>query len=147
MPFAEWTDEFNIGIVGIDRDHRRLLELLNDLYDAIEAGDTRKVLGNVLDGLIAYVNYHFLHEETLLLRANYPDYDSHRQQHLALRLTVIEIHNEFLAREPDALSRQVLVFLKNWFYEHNLGADLAFSEYLSANRDKLEPRARPAGVR
>ena len=70
MPFAEWSDEFSVGVEKIDRDHKRLLALLNELHDALEAGERPEVTGKVLDGLVLYVGYHFAHEEALFLRTD-----------------------------------------------------------------------------
>ena len=95
MPFVEWTDDFSVGVPEIDRDHQTLLGLLNDLYDAVEAGVGHEAVGRVLDGLALYVSYHFAHEEGLFLRAKYPGYERHRKQHLALTDTVKEIYTEF----------------------------------------------------
>src|SRR5208337_1890934 len=114
MPFAEWSNEFSVGVEEIDGDHRRLLELLNQLHDAAKTEDGREVLGRVLDGLMLYVGYHFAHEEALFLRTNYPGYERHRRQHQALTITVKEIRDDFQMGRSDALPRQVLDFLKNW---------------------------------
>ena len=134
MPFVEWTDDFSVGVPEIDRDHQTLLGLLNDLYDAVESGVGHEALGRVLDGLALYVSYHFAHEEGLFLRANYPGYERHRKQHLALTDTVKEIYTEFQSGQADTLPQQVLDFLKTWLYEHIMGADRAFGVYFNANR-------------
>jgi hemerythrin-like metal-binding protein len=138
MPFAEWTDEFSVGVAEIDRDHQRLLGLLNELHDAVEAGDAQDVLGKVLDGLVHYVSYHFASEEALFLRSNYPDYKQHMRKHQALAATVKEIHKDFQREASEAVPLQVLEFLKNWLYEDILGADLAFGVYFNARRAALE---------
>ena len=137
MPFVEWTDEFSVGVPEIDRDHQTLLALLNDLHDAVEAGVGHEALSKVLDGLALYVSYHFAHEEGLFLRAKYPGYERHRKQHLALTGTVKEIYSEFQAGGSETLPQQVLEFLKNWLYEHILGADRAFGVYLTGHRAEL----------
>ena len=144
MPFAEWSKEFSVGVAEIDDDHRRLLELLNELHDAVERGDGQDVLGKVLDGLTLYVSYHFAHEEALFLRTNYPGSERHRRQHRALTITVREIHDDFQSGASDVLPQQVLEFLKNWLYEHILGSDRAFGVYYNAHPAALESQAGPA---
>ncbi len=144
MPITKWTDEFSIGVDEIDRDHKRLLELLNDLHDAVEAGASRAILGNALDGVMLYVNYHFAHEEGLLLRMSYPGYEKHRQQHQSLMVTVKEVHESFQSQASDALPRQVPEFLTNWLFEHVLRADRAFSLYIEENSGAPVQQACPA---
>ncbi len=143
MPFAEWSDEFSVGVEEIDREHKRLLGLLNDLHDAVEAGGAREVLGKVMDELLLYVAYHFAHEEELFLRTNYPGFERHQGQHRALTITVKEIHEDFQLSDSEALPRQVLLFLKNWLYEHIMGADRAFGVYYNACLAQPGPQAPP----
>ena len=35
MPLMVWNNRSNVGVKVIDDDHKRLLSLANDLYDAI----------------------------------------------------------------------------------------------------------------
>ena len=145
MPFAEWSDEFSVGVEEIDRDHKRLLGLLNDLQKAVEAGERREVLGKLLDELIHYTNYHFAHEEALFLRTNYPGYRAHERKHQALTDTAHAIREDFQLSASMALPRQVLEFVKYWLCEDILGADRDFGAYFNAHQDSLEAQARPAG--
>jgi hemerythrin len=133
MPFVEWTDEFSVGVPEIDRDHKRLLGLLNNLHDAVETGAGHEALGQVLEGLIVYVSYHFAHEHTLFLRTKYPGYEKHRSQHEALTATVKEVHEDFSSGAADTLPDEVLKFLKAWLYKHIMESDRAFGVYLNAN--------------
>ena len=143
MPFAKWSNEFSVGVEEIDGDHQRLLELLNELHDAVKAGGGHEALGRVLDGLMHYVDYHFSHEETLFIRTKYPGYERHRQQHRAFTITVKEIQEDFQLGASDALPQQVLEFLKNWLVEHIQGSDRAFGVYFNAHRAALGIPSRP----
>ncbi len=121
----------------IDCDHKKLLGLINDLHDAVEKDAGHNALGEVLDGLIYYVSYHFAHEEGLFLQANYPGYDKHRRQHAALTGTVKEIYTDFQSGASDTLPAAVLEFLKSWLYTHILESDRAFGVYLNASQFAL----------
>jgi hemerythrin-like metal-binding protein len=139
MPFVEWTDEFSVGVPEIDRDHQTLLSLLNKLHDAEQAGMGQETLGKVVGGLMFYVSYHCTHEEELFLRAKYPRYEEHRQQHEVLRSAVKEIYADFHAGAVEKLPQVALEFLKSWLYEHVMGADRDFAGYLNANPSALKP--------
>ncbi len=143
MPFAEWGDNHSIGIDELDNDHKRLLALLNELKEASETGDAREALGRALAGLKIYMSFHFRHEEMLFLQTKYPEFEAHRREHQAFATAVEEIHRDFRTRASEALPQQVLEFLRNWLYEHSLGADRAFADYLNANPAVLAPQACP----
>jgi hemerythrin len=138
MPLMEWSDDFSVGVGVIDADHKRLLGLLNELHDAVQAGDAHEVLAKVLDELVLYVGYHFAHEEELFLRTDYPGSEKHHRQHQALTSAVQEIVADFHRQAMSTLPQQVLEFLKNWLYEHILRSDQAFGAYYKAL--KIKPR-------
>jgi hemerythrin len=146
MPFAEWSDEFSIGIEEINQEHRRLLDLLNELHDAVDAGSAREVLGKVLDELMRYVVYHFSHEEELFQRTNYPGAERHIRQHRDLTATAKKVYDDFQTSASETLPRQVLDFLKNWLVEHIMGSDRAFGVYFNACLAKPSPQALAAGA-
>jgi hemerythrin len=139
MAFVEWSPEFSVGVEEIDDDHKKLLELLNHLEDAVTTGRGRDILSMVLDELVLYVGYHFAHEEELFERTSYPGYERHRLQHRALTTTVREIYEDFKLDTSETMPQQILVFLKNWLYDHILGSDRAFGLYLSTNRIDIKP--------
>jgi hemerythrin-like metal-binding protein len=145
MPFAEWGDEFSIGIDELDADHKKLFALLNDLKKAMDTGNAYEALGRVLSGLKLYMRLHFAHEEELLRLTDYPDYEAHYREHQAFADAVEELHRDFRIRVSDALPRQAFEFLKNWLYQHSLEADRAFAEYLKAKPAMME-RVRSASA-
>ena len=140
MPFAEWSDEFSVGVEEIDRDHKRLLGLLNDLQKAVEAGERREVLGKLLDELIHYTNYHFAHEEALFLRTNYPGYRAHERKHQALTDTAHAIREDFQLSASMALPRQVLEFVKYWLCEDILGRTGISARITTRTRTRSKPK-------
>ena len=129
--FAEWPDQFSLGMAELDCEHEKIFGLLNELHGAMTAGAGREALGKLLEEVLHYVSYHFAHEEVLFLRANYPGYEKHSRQHRALIGTIREIHADFQASACEPLPQQVLEFLKNWIYEHVLREDRAFVAYLN----------------
>ncbi len=105
--FAIWSDEFSVGIDEIDRDHRKLFELLTKLHDASHAGTRREELGKVLDEVLHYLCYHFAHEEELLLQTNFPGYEKHRRLHQAMIGMIEEICKDFQSGAPEPLPERV----------------------------------------
>jgi len=65
MPLMEWNERLSVGVASIDAEHKRLVGMLNELYDAMQARHSQEALGKVLDGLINYTASHFKHEEPL----------------------------------------------------------------------------------
>jgi hemerythrin len=141
MPFAEWRDEFGMGVDELDADHKRLLALLNDLNDAMAAGGSAEELGRVLAALNLYMSFHFAHEEELLFSTRYSGAEAHHREHQVFASAVDEIFSDFQKRSIEALPREVLIYLKNWLYEHSIGADHEFAEFLKSHPDAVERKA------
>ncbi len=135
MPFVEWNDSLSVGIDEIDEDHKKLVALLNELHDAVEAGAGHTVLGKVLEGLILYVSHHFGHEEGLFLRAQYPGYEEHKREHEELTAQVKAVYDKFNSDPEGMLALEVLDFLKDWLYIHIMKSDRQFGVYLNAHQD------------
>jgi hemerythrin-like metal-binding protein len=66
--FITWSDRYSVGIAKIDSEHRKLVDLVNDLYAAIVAGNPATTTNKVLDGVAAYTLSRFAAEEALMKR-------------------------------------------------------------------------------
>ncbi len=67
MAHIVWTRELDTNIEVIDKQHRRIVDYINALDDAIAGGDRARVR-QVLDQLVDYTLSHFDYAETV--RAN-----------------------------------------------------------------------------
>ena len=54
MPLMNWTDKLSVGVAVIDDDHKKLVGMVNELYDAMQSGRGKDSLGRILDGLVQY---------------------------------------------------------------------------------------------
>ena len=52
MSLMEWNEKLSVGVPSIDAQHKKLVAMLNELYDAMQAKHSQEALGKVLDGLI-----------------------------------------------------------------------------------------------
>jgi len=131
MALMTWTDRLSVGVRVLDDDHKRLVGMLNELYDAMQAGHGKETLGRTLDGLIEYTKLHFAREETLFRQTGYPGAAAHKQEHDALTRQVIEVQQKYAAGAASSLSVGVLTFLKNWLVQHIQGSDQKYRPHLN----------------
>jgi hemerythrin len=54
MPLMTWTEKLSVGVGVLDEDHKKLVGMLNELYDAMQAGHGRDSLGRILNALVQY---------------------------------------------------------------------------------------------
>lgn len=124
-----WKESFSIGIRVIDDQHRKLMEIINELYDAQRIGTSQFIMNGVINRLEDYTIYHFKLEEEMQSLNLYPNFNQH-----------IEEHQEFIGKlskfKQDSIRNNLLLsiktidFLKDWTINHILGSDREFGEYL-----------------
>ena len=81
MKKYELTKDLETGNAIIDKEHRELLNAVNDLVDACGKGEGRSSVQKTGEFLSNYVNTHFAHEEQLQVKNNYPGYTAHKAFH------------------------------------------------------------------
>lgn len=128
--FSAWNEALELGIPSIDADHRGFLELMNDLYAAMERGDGGGRTRATLDALRAYATYHFIREEDVMGAAGYPGLQAQQMEH-AWYLYYLE-KLEGLSYTDPASALETTSFMRTWFLDHILGADRRFSQWLAA---------------
>lgn len=131
MAFFNWEDRFSVGIAEIDMQHRKLVEMLNELYDAMRDGKGNDVVGQILAGMIQYTASHFATEERYMKLHGYPDFAAHKREHDSLTQQVLDLQQQFKSGQA-ALSMKVGTFLKGWLVNHISGTDMLYSPYLQA---------------
>lgn len=122
--FFYWNRSFEIGIPEIDRQHQRLVDLINELAAAVLDGQTLPELREIFAHLTAYAAEHFRDEERLLGEAHLDEADKkrHRAAHASFVQRVSELMGQADLTETDT-AEQVLDFLTTWLVSHILGSD------------------------
>lgn len=132
MATMGWSEAYSVGSAMLDSDHRILLDLLGQLHDAIETGQSRSVVGSLLNVLAEYAEHHFRREEEVLARLGFPDREAHQGQHREMEDRLRAIRDRWRDGERGALGEEVLAFLKKWLTGHILGADKAYAPWIEA---------------
>ncbi|NUN07754.1 MAG: hemerythrin family protein [Ignavibacteriaceae bacterium] len=132
MALITWDDTLSVNIKKIDEQHKKLIGLLNSLYDAMLTGKSKETLGTVLNELVNYTVYHFTTEEEYMLKYDFPadKYEFH-----------VKEHNEFKAKAADLVSRfetssailslEVFNYLRDWVKNHVMDTDKQYQDFLN----------------
>lgn len=120
----------SIGIEEIDGDHSKLINLFNILKHSIAEGADTVYLEAVLEELINCTIWHFSHEERLMLKYGYREYEEHRAEHQDLIDSVKQLQRKY-TQNGKLDEKEDLEFLKRWLTEHILVADNRLGAYLT----------------
>ncbi|MCB2102084.1 MAG: hemerythrin family protein [Rhodobacterales bacterium] len=117
----------SVGMEALDQDHRKLIDMILRL-EAARSND-RAALREILDSLIAYAEYHFFREESVMEACGYPDVETHRAIHRQFAERVYGWHADDLDGDPVARD-SVLDYLKDWLRHHILLEDMDYRPHV-----------------
>lgn len=131
MAFFELNKDLLMGIQQVDKEHQGLVDLINELYEAMSRGQGKEKIGKTITGLINYIEIHFKNEEKLLHDYGYSEYRAHLLQHYLLTKEVKEIQEKWNSGQPLVIP-QVSEFLKDWLTKHIMISDKHYEPFLKA---------------
>lgn len=84
MPIVTWCDDYNVNVEEIDIQHRKILELVNNLHSSVEACIDKNDLKDLLVELVEFTRMHFSTEEQLMEKYDHPEREEHLSEHRIL---------------------------------------------------------------
>ena len=129
MAFFNWNDNLNIGILQIDAQHKNLVNIVNQLYEAMSKGQGKEIKGKIVKEMAGYTITHFGAEEKLMQQHNYPEFAQHKKEHELFIKKVQEFNNEIQKGNMIIVSN-VANFLKEWLIKHIQGTDKKYAPFL-----------------
>ena len=127
--FVEWKDDYSVGIDSIDQQHKKLLNLINQLQTAVDYSTGEEFEREALDELVDYTKTHFTYEEGLMRDNDYPDFEPHKLQHEKMFEKVREVLAEY-EQDQDTAMANAAEYLRDWLINHINGTDKEYSSYL-----------------
>lgn len=131
MPIMSWTDAYSVGIAEIDKQHKKLIDLINALHEAMAKGQAKAVIGKVLGELISYCATHFATEERLFDQHGYADTAEHKEKHHKMTGKVLALQQQF-EQGKATITLDVMDFLQQWLDKHILGTDKKYGPFLNS---------------
>ena len=130
MAFFSWDEKYSVNIPEVDAQHKKLVSMVNDLFEAMNTGKGNDVLENILSGLVDYSKTHFSTEERLMKTCEYPYYLDHKKSHDDFASLALDLKQQF-DNGNVMLSVKVGKFLKGWLVNHILGEDKKYVPFLN----------------
>ncbi len=127
-----WTGDLDTGIEVIDKQHRRIVDYINDLEVANASGNKDSVR-RVLDDLVDYTMSHFAFEESLQEEAGYKYAKPHKKVHDLFVRRVNDYVERF--RLGEDVSDGLHQMLTSWLINHIKRDD---ADYVGAVRVSME---------
>jgi hemerythrin len=124
----DWSEDFGICDT-IDAQHKKLVELINNLYQAFVDAKVKDAILPIIKKLKGYTIYHFGEEERMFAENNYSFSDEHLSEHQEFVKNIEDFASRYAAGDS-LLPYDVMTFLKDWLLNHILVSDKKYIEEL-----------------
>lgn len=131
MALIEWNDKYSVGIRELDSQHKQLINILNDLYDAMKAEKANDAIGSIIFKLVNYTKTHFATEERYMAQYGYPDLAGQKREHAAFTEKVLKFKEDFDSGRT-SISVSVTSFVKEWLVNHISISDKKYGPFLNS---------------
>ena len=129
-PFA-FNEKYITGIELIDREHRRLFEIIAEADSLIRAEflhDKYDEIVTILDELREYTKEHFSDEEKYMESIHYTRLEAQKRAHESFVEKLTEINLEDIDENQQEYLEELLEYLLAWLVNHILKADKLIGE-------------------
>ena len=112
-----WNDSLLLGIPVVDKQHKILIALFDEIISVSNEGDDEDRILPLLNELQRYTIYHFDTEEELMRQANLQNTELHVKQHNLFKKKIGDFmiaHNY----KNIVLLNQIILFLRKWLVTH-----------------------------
>ena len=132
-----WDDNYRTGVDEIDHDHKGLVNLINDLYEAMQDGSGGALLLPIFSALKHYTEDHFAKEERYMVKCEAPDQSKHFQEHKRMAETLHEVTSRRCIGKQ-TVSLQTLTFLRDWLKNHICVVDQAMAAKIKKQTERQD---------
>jgi hemerythrin len=131
MGLIKWDTSLSVNVEEIDNQHKKLLEILNKLYENIKNKNSDNILKETLEELTKFTNYHFKTEEKYFDEFNYKLKDQHKKEHKKFIKKIKDFKEEY--GDNTTLDLEIVSFLISWIKDHMGITDQKFTKCFNEN--------------
>ncbi len=130
-PLFVWSETYSVGVTEVDRQHKILIQLINDLHQGIADNNGEHAIKKSLEALVQYTVSHFAFEEEMFDHTNYPDVVAHKAKHEKLLGQVTGFVRRVESGADETVYNELLSFLTDWLVNHIQGSDKQYAPHLN----------------
>ncbi|MFA6136859.1 MAG: bacteriohemerythrin [Sulfurimonas sp.] len=120
----EWNDGLSVGVEVLDNDHKKLLDIINQLSEAIDANASENVLENIFKELEEYALIHFAQEESYIKQCSQNALSGHKEQHDDFISKIPQLKAKFLSTNDYIAAQDTTIYLIDWLLNHIITEDI-----------------------
>jgi len=132
----EWNEEITSGIQEIDRQHKQIISLLNQIVYFFETPDSSKELISSLLEFSKVIHEHFAFEEKLLAEYGFKGLKNHKAGHEEISDMINSIVMPAMLDEEADIPAEPIISIVRWFENHLKTEDARYFKSVKNSRDE-----------
>lgn len=129
-----WKKDYSVGVEELDKQHQRLISLINKLFllykdNKFDSVDVNRIFKDLTD----YADEHFSTEEYYFKLYGYEKEKQHIELHNNYRKKVEELKKSHEDNNSSETLFAISNFLQDWWIWHINHADKDYTDYFHAN--------------
>ena len=140
VQFVEWDSQYYIGVPEIDKQHKKLMKILNDTINHSNGNkiDERKYFNKTRKKAEKYLKKHFETEERMLSKTKYEKLEEHKAEHDKFYEEIRKANEEIENNIRDINLFNSTAYIKEWLLNHIKNFDKKADKYIMewANKNK-----------
>lgn len=130
MGFIQWSKSVELNVPILDKQHKIMVDLTNQLHDLLETRNKTKIK-ETLKNIVAETKIHFETEDKLMEESKLPLFFSHKQEHERFYNKLNKLYEE--VKSGRKLTLDDLKIMKIWFFNHLDFKDKSLAEHIIAH--------------
>jgi hemerythrin len=126
----KWDESLSTGVEKLDNQHKEIISRINKLISMTDDEKEREI-EKMLRFFGGHVIDNFESEEAYMIKHKYPDYDAHKEEHMAFLKSYSNLKRLF---EREGATRLIIHATQNqaveWLVKHITESDKKMAEFL-----------------
>lgn len=124
-----WSNVLECKNPQINSEHKEMIFMTNEIIEEYFTNYQEKTFISLYDKLLDHTEYHFLNEELILSKSQYPDLEKHKQIHQSIINDAINVKKSFIKQEKSP-SEIIEFLISKVVMEHIISEDMSYFKYL-----------------
>ena len=128
MKLLKWKDSYSMNEAEIDKQHKWLFKLSNDIYHLVESGiNDNERFRELFISLNDYSIEHFMYEELYIEKEGFPGLKEHIQEHKAFNSQLKEL---CFGIDKETHIKDIGDFVTTWLVKHVIEEDMKYKKFV-----------------
>jgi len=125
----DWSNVFECNNTQINDEHKELICMMNNLIEKFFSNYQEKIFITMYDKILDHTVSHFLNEENILEKSEYPHLDIHKKIHQEIVKEALEVRELLLSSEKGP-SEVIEFLIGKVIVGHMISDDINYFKYL-----------------